>query len=59
MFVALPIIRMAWLYFDILKHVCRTLEIGNLSAVEAVVQDTRQSPKFGEGLADAFDVGAV
>jgi uncharacterized membrane protein YjgN (DUF898 family) len=54
-----PIIRMAWLLFPIIREFCRTLEIRNLQSVESVVQSHRAGPRFGEGLADAFDVGGL
>jgi hypothetical protein len=38
---------------------CRTLEIRNLQAVESIVQSHRAGPSYGEGLADALDVGGL
>lgn len=54
-----PIIRIAWLLFPIVRECCRTLEIRNLAAVEGVVQSQRAGPTYGEGLADALDVGGL
>jgi hypothetical protein len=48
-----------WLYVPILKHVCRTMEISDLGAADAIAQSTAPAPRFGEGLADAFDVGVI
>ncbi len=38
---------------------CRTLEISDMAAFGRVVQSTQDVPATGEGLADAFDVGAI
>ncbi|MFQ5971022.1 MAG: YjgN family protein [Alphaproteobacteria bacterium] len=43
-------------YFPLARHVCVTLHISNLEAVEDIIQSTRADPKFGEGLADALDI---
>jgi uncharacterized membrane protein YjgN (DUF898 family) len=48
-----------WLTYRIARHVCQTLTIENLAAVETVLQAPQRELRFGEGLADAFDVGAV
>lgn len=42
-----------------LRHLCETMEIANLASVESVVQSKDARPRYGEGLADAFDLGAV
>ncbi len=47
------------LRYEIVAHVCRTLEISDMAAFGRVVQSTQEVPATGEGLADAFDVGAI
>jgi uncharacterized membrane protein YjgN (DUF898 family) len=48
-----------WLYVPILKHLCRTFEVRNIAFVESIVQSSVPAPRFGEGLADAFDIGVM
>jgi uncharacterized membrane protein YjgN (DUF898 family) len=48
-----------WLRVQIMRHVCATLTISNLASVEAVLQSQALHQKFGEGLADGFDVSGV
>ncbi len=47
------------LYLDIpmLEHACETLEISNARALEEVVQSSAAVPSYGEGTAEALDVG--
>ena len=59
LFFGLPIIRVAWLNVEVLRTLCATLTIDNLTAVERIVQDSRDAPRYGEGLADALDVGGL
>ncbi|GLQ07679.1 YjgN family protein [Sneathiella chinensis] len=57
-----------YLLFDVLKTVflvmplmrlfCRTLYITDISSFETVAARSGESPRYGEGLADALDVGA-
>lgn len=60
-FIVMPLVKYVVLYHAMLSHVCKTFEISDLDAVDAVVQTMRQSPRFGEGLADALDIdmGAI
>lgn len=48
-----------WLTYRNLGHLCQTLTIENLASVESVLQAAQREPRYGEGLADAFDVGAI
>jgi hypothetical protein len=41
------------------RHIVSTIAIVNLASVESVVQSTQARPRYGEGLADAFDIGAI
>ena len=41
------------------RHIVSTITIINLASVESVVQSTQARPRYGEGLADAFDIGAI
>ena len=45
--------------FAILRHVATTLELSDLGSLEAIVQSAAASPRVGEGLADAFDIGTM
>ncbi len=54
-----PILSYVILRYEIVAHVCRTLEISDMAAFGRVVQSTQEVPATGEGLADAFDVGAI
>ena len=54
-----PILSYIILRYEIVAHVCRTLEISDMAAFDRVIQSTRDVPSTGEGLADAFDVGAI
>jgi uncharacterized membrane protein YjgN (DUF898 family) len=54
-----PIIRIAWLLFPIIREFCRTLEIQNLAAIDSIVRSQQGAPQYGEGLADALDVGGL
>lgn len=57
MFALLAILRVFWLYYELLRAACRTLDIRNLQFVDEVVQSADDGVRFGEGLADAFDLG--
>ena len=45
------------LHYPLMAHICATLYIADPSGLERVVRSTEPAPRFGEGLADAFDVG--
>ena len=53
----ISILRTAWLRFGLVDRISRSFGITNLAAVEAVIQSSEPTPKRGEGLADALDVG--
>lgn len=48
-----------WLLYRVVRHVCDTLAVVNLATIETVIQAAGDRPTRGEGLADAFDVGAM
>ncbi len=54
----MPLITYPIAVFSIVRHVWTTLTASNPEAFNRAVQATEEGPKFGEGLADAFDVGA-
>jgi uncharacterized membrane protein YjgN (DUF898 family) len=54
-----PILTYILLRYEIVKHVCQTLRIGDMAVFDRVVQSAKEIPARGEGLADAFDVGAI
>ncbi len=47
------------LFFDIplLRHVCETMGLANAEALEEVAQSSAGMPAYGEGAAEALDVG--
>jgi uncharacterized membrane protein YjgN (DUF898 family) len=45
--------------YRIARHIVSTMTVTNLASVESVVQSTQARPGYGEGLADAFDIGAI
>ena len=48
-----------WLYAPLLKHLCRTFAVQNIADADTIVQSSAPAPRFGEGLADAFDIGVM
>lgn len=53
----LGILRTLLLDIPLLRHACETLEISNAEALEEVVQSSAAVPSYGEGTAEALDVG--
>ena len=51
------IIRILFLDIPLLRHACETLEIRNAAALEEAVQSSAAVPSYGEGTAEALDVG--
>lgn len=47
-----------WLRARIIRHLATTLTVENAGAIDRIVQSARPRQKFGEGLADSFDLGA-
>jgi uncharacterized membrane protein YjgN (DUF898 family) len=45
------------LQHPLMMHICTTLAISDPALLDQVVRSTEPTPSFGEGLADAFDVG--
>lgn len=45
------------LQHPLMVHICSTLAISDPARLDQVVRSTEVPPSFGEGLADAFDVG--
>ena len=41
------------------RYVCDRLNANGIIDFDAIIQNSDKGPTFGEGLADAFDVGAV
>ena len=54
-----PAITYPVVVFTIVRHLWTTLSVTNPKAFEEAAQSAEEAPKFGEGLADAFDVGAI
>ena len=51
------ILRTLLLDIPLLAHACETLEISNAGALDEVVQSSAAVPSYGEGTAEALDVG--
>lgn len=43
----------------VLRHLCETLEVSGVETLSQIAQSTAMPPKYGEGLADSFDIGAM
>ncbi|MBV8538159.1 MAG: DUF898 family protein, partial [Alphaproteobacteria bacterium] len=43
----------------VLRHFCQTLEVFGVETLGQVAQSVATRPKYGEGLADSFDFGAM
>ncbi len=41
----------------LITAICSTLSIDHMDAIDSIEQHERRAPRFGEGLADAFDFG--
>lgn len=57
-YVAFDILKMLFLIVPLVSAVCKSLKINNFEAFEHAAASARESPKYGEGFADAMDVGA-
>jgi uncharacterized membrane protein YjgN (DUF898 family) len=57
--VLLPVITGAIVRFEVVRQLCLTTGFDDPTALEYAVQSTADAPRYGEGLADAFDVGAI
>jgi len=51
------IVKLLLLDIPLLQHACETLRISNTGPLEAVVQSAASMPAYGEGAAEALDVG--
>ena len=57
--VLLPVITGAILRFEVVRQLCLTTVFDDPDVLEHAIQSAEDSPEYGEGLADAFDVGAI
>lgn len=57
-FVIFDIIKYLFLFVPMVKAICDTLLTDNVQVFEEVAASSHASPVYGEGLADALDVGA-
>ena len=57
--IVFPILTHLVFHLPVIRHICDTLIGPNQTVFEEIIQSTNQDPSFGEGLADAFDVGAI
>ncbi|USG60154.1 YjgN family protein [Sneathiella marina] len=57
-YIAYDIVKMLFLIVPLVEAVCKSIEISNIDAFEHAAASARKSPKYGEGFADALDVGA-
>ena len=53
----LDVLRTLLIDIPLLAHACETLEISNAGALDEVVQASAAVPSYGEGTAEALDVG--
>ncbi len=51
------IIKTLFLDIPLLAHVCETLDISNAGALDEIAQSSAFAPRYGEGAAEALDVG--
>lgn len=52
-------IRMLLVKVTLLTNICETLSLERQEALDRTVQETAAMPRYGEGLADALDVGGL
>ena len=55
----MPVITGAILRFEVVRQLCLTTVLDDKGALEHAIQSAKDAPRYGEGLADAFDVGAI
>ena len=53
----LSMVKTLFLDIPLLGHACDTLGIWNAEALDRVVQSSASLPRYGEGAAEALDVG--
>ena len=58
MLIGMDILYVLFLLVPIVKKICDTTDIENLHVFEETAASSAKSPKYGEGFADAMDVGA-
>lgn len=54
-----PLVTYPIAVFQTVRHVWTTLSIHDIGVLDRVTQAPKEEPRFGEGLADALDVGAI
>ncbi len=59
MLVISPLVTYPIAVFQAVRQVWTTLSIHDIGALDRVAQAPKEEPRFGEGLADALDVGAI
>ena len=52
------ILRILWLDRAVVRQICETMSLTNVDRLDRIGQSTAPVPKAGEGMADAFDIGA-
>ncbi len=57
-YLAFDILKMLFLVVPLVRAVCHSLTIYNFEVFEHTAANAENSPKYGEGFADAMDVGA-
>ena len=57
--VLMPVVTGTILRFEVVRQLCLTTAFDDPDALDHAVQSAGDSPRYGEGLADAFDVGAI
>lgn len=59
MLVLSPLVIYPIAVFQVVRHVWTSLSIDGIGTLDGIAQAPREEPRFGEGLADALDVGAI
>jgi uncharacterized membrane protein YjgN (DUF898 family) len=52
------VLRILWIDRAIVRQICDTLSLTNVEHLDRIGQSTAPMPSAGEGMADAFDIGA-
>ncbi|OUR76420.1 hypothetical protein A9Q83_14710 [Alphaproteobacteria bacterium 46_93_T64] len=57
-FILFDIIKYLYLFIPMLKLICRSVAVDKVGVLAEVAASAHEAPTYGEGLADALDVGA-
>jgi len=57
--VLIRLLRMIMIEVPLIRKICETLMIENPTALDGIGRSPLVAPRYGEGLADSFDIGAI